>query len=98
MPGCRDSDISVFCCAEAGKADSARPSAAMAPAQLRHIILFIERPPAVESVDLSFRRCTNALVHLMQAPSLRRLFDGRTPSRLPPSRLPPYRPAFAGAA
>jgi hypothetical protein len=41
MPGCRDSDISVFCCASAGAPGSVNPSIAIAPKQLRHTILFI---------------------------------------------------------
>jgi hypothetical protein len=41
MPGCRDSDISVFCCAEAGEPHDTSPIAASRAAPIRHIILFI---------------------------------------------------------
>jgi hypothetical protein len=41
MPGCRDSDISVFCCASAGKPGNASPNATAAPAQARHIVVRI---------------------------------------------------------
>src|SRR5437660_314285 len=41
MPGCRDSEISVFCCAGAGEPGSVIPIAAMAPTAARHIRFFI---------------------------------------------------------
>ena len=40
MPGCRDSVISDFCCAEAGEPASSI-SSATAPAQAPHILFFI---------------------------------------------------------
>ena len=40
MPGCRDSVISAFCCAEAG-APGSHISIATAPAQALHILFFI---------------------------------------------------------
>src|SRR6476620_9060668 len=67
MPGCRESEISVFCCACADAPDSTNPSAATA-AQLRHIILFIPSsfcPVALTVLD----KCTNTLVHLRQVPT-----------------------------
>jgi hypothetical protein len=42
MPGCRDSEISVFCWAAACEPGNTMASAAMAPAQALHILFFIE--------------------------------------------------------
>jgi hypothetical protein len=41
MPGCRDSEISAFCCAHAGAPGSNMASAAMAPAQAAQILFFM---------------------------------------------------------
>ena len=41
MPGCRDSEISVFCCAECLRARQQHASIATAPAQALHILFFI---------------------------------------------------------
>src|SRR5260370_9890459 len=64
MPGCRDSEISVFACANACGAEAIRPSNATAPAQVPRILPFIRDPPPAPILLTDLREGTNTLVHL----------------------------------
>src|SRR6266404_9913938 len=69
MPGCRDSEISVFACASACGAKVTRPSSTKTPAQMLRIFLFIKRPPRAPILLTDLRHGTNTLVYLGSRPS-----------------------------
>src|SRR5258708_16469900 len=100
MPGCRDSEIAVFACANACGVEAIRRGNATAQAQVPRILLFIRDPPPVAPVLLTdLRKGTNTLVHLAsrRPPGIRPAIKASHPNELlaghfTPSAKPIRRP------
>src|SRR6266849_2242204 len=100
MPGCRDSVISVFACANACGADAIMPSSATTPVVRPRIFRFINILPAALILLTGPRRCTNTLVHLRSRRSLGNSTGRQETCRqdLPFQDLPPNEPLAGHSA
>ena len=99
MPGCRDSAISLFCCASAGAARQRHPEC-RDHARTGHATscLFIARSSGSPTALTPLRRCTNVLVHLRQAPVMVRPDSRDRPMGPPQIAARRAAPAFRRAA